>query len=323
VASFLIRRLLASAVLLVIVLSTTFFVLHLAPGDPSAVLDNPRVPQAQRQALRERWGLDRPLAVQYIRWLASVARGHWGTSFLHQRPVGAVILDALPNTLILGAAAALVQLTCGLALGVLAARRAGTATDHLVRGGTLLLYSLPTFWLGLMAILLLSLHWPLFPPSHMRSVGAELWSAAPRLLDLLRHLALPALVLGVATAGGVTRFVRGSLLEVLYQDFVRTARAKGLRESRVFYVHALRSAAAPVLQIAGLQLPALLSGSLVTEVVFAWPGMGRLAHSALLGRDYPLVLACTALGGVLVIAGNLLADLLHAAADPRVRHGQG
>jgi peptide/nickel transport system permease protein len=180
---------------------------------------------------------------------------------------------------------------------------------------------MPTFWLALMAVLLLSYLIPVFPASHMHSPSADRLSAAGRLFDLLYHLALPALVLGTAAAAGTARFVRNSLLDVLGQDYIRTARAKGLSEPRVLLVHALRNALAPLLQLLGLSLPLLLNGSLVVEVIFAWPGLGRVTFQAIAARDYPVVLATTALSGVLVVAGNLLADLLHVAADPRLRRG--
>ena len=319
--SFLLRRLAAALVVLWLLLTLTFAVVHLAPGEPELLLtDDPRVPPAQRDRLRAELGLDQPLALRYARWLRAVAlEGEWGLSFSHGRPVASIVGEAIPNTLRLALAALLVQYALGLWLGVSAALRPGSRRDHLIRVTSLLLYSLPVFWLGLMAILALSLHWPIFPPGHLRSVDADRLAALPRLFDALRHLALPALVLGVATAGAIARFSRNALLEVMGQDFIRTARSKGLRERRVVWVHGLRNAATPLLQVFGLSFPFLLSGSLVIEVVFSWPGMGRVAYDAMLARDYPIVLATTALSGVLVVLGNLLADLLHAAADPRVR----
>ncbi|HEV8632213.1 MAG TPA: ABC transporter permease [Thermoanaerobaculia bacterium] len=309
----LLRRLGGALLLLLLVVSATFVVLHALPGDPAGLLLDPRVPPAARAQLRHLWGLDAPLAVQYGRWLADAARGDWGSSFVHHRPAGAVLREALPYTLLLGLAALLVEIAVALPLGVLAARHRGGTADHLLRVGSLLLHALPTFWLGLMALLLLAYRFPLFPAGH----AAEATGGGG--LDLLRHLALPALVLGLSGAGGLLRLVRGSLLAALPEEPLRAARARGLSEARVVWVHGLRRAGAPLLQLLGLSLPALLGGALVVEVVFSWPGLGRVAYLAVLTRDLPLVLACTAWSGALVVAGSLLADLLTAAADPRQR----
>lgn len=319
-SAFLLRRLAASLLLLLLVLSITFLVLHLMPGDPTRVGDvNSRMTAEQRENLRRVLGLDRPLHEQYLSWLSGALRGDLGTSFSQQRPVSEAILNALPGTLALASAALLVEFGAALLLGVAAARRPGTAGDHAIRVGTLLLFSQPTFWLGLMAILLFSYVWPVLPAGHMRSVGAEEMGAVERFVDLLRHLLLPALVLGLTQAGATSRFVRGSLLEVLSSDYIRTARAKGLSERRVVWVHGMRNALPPILQLLALTLPALLNGSLVTEVVFSWPGLGRLTFGAILARDFPLILGTVALSAVLVICGNFVADVLHALSDPRVR----
>lgn len=321
---FVLRRLAASLLLLYLVLTATFFLLHVAPGSPAALLvEDKRLPVEQRENLRRIYGLDRPLPVQYARWLAATARGDWGTSFTYQRPVSAVVLDAVPATLLLAFAALLVEQAVGLAIGIAAARRPGSAADHLIRVVSLLLFSQPIFWLGLMAILLFSLVWPVLPAGHMRSIGAEDLDRGARLLDLLRHLVLPAVVLGLSEAGSVIRYVRGSLLEVLGQEYIRTARAKGISERRVVWVHALRNALPPLIQVLALSLAALLSGVLIAEVVFSWPGLGRLTFEAILSRDYPLVLATTAFAAVMVLLANLMADVLHALADPRVRDVRG
>lgn len=317
---FLARRLAAAALLLFLVLSAVFFLIHAAPGAPGDLLTEDRLPHAQRERLRALWGLDRPLSEQYAAWLEAVAlRGDWGVSLVHHRPVAAVLAEALPATLLLSGAAFAVNAIAGLALGVAAARRRGRAADHLIRWGSLLLYSLPTFWLGLMAILLFSHFWPVLPAGHLRSVGAEALPAPARLLDLGRHLLLPALVLGLWLAGATARFVRNGLLEVLGQDYVRTARAAGVPERRVLWVHALRNAAVPVVQVFAVTLPMLLGGSVVIEVVFSLPGIGRAGFDAVLTRDYPLVLGVTALSAALVIAGTLAADLAHGVLDPKVR----
>ena len=319
----LVRRLAASLLLLYLVLTVTFFLIHLAPGEPVAMLGEPGNRQMAERA-RAVYGLDRPLGVQYLAWLRAVVIDlDWGTSFTYGRPVTRVIADALPPTLLLGGAALLVQYAVGLPLGVAAARRHGRAADDWIRVGSLLLYSMPVFWLGLMAILLFASRFPVLPGGHMHSVGAGALSPVERFLDLLWHLALPALTLGLTMAGATVRFVRNRMLEVLDEGYVRTARAKGLSERRVIWLHALRNALVPVIQLFGLSIPFVLNGSLIVEVVFSWPGLGRTTFQAILARDYPLILASTAFTGVLVVVGNFLADALHAAADPRVRRAGG
>ena len=197
--------------------------------------------------------------------------------------------------------------------------RPGGPRDNWIRFTAIVLYSLPLFWLSLLAVEVVADIFPFLPSGHSRSIDAEQMGPAARALDALRHLILPALTLGVASAGSILRFTRNSLLDTLSEDYIRTARAKGLAERRVVWLHALKNAAAPLVQIFGLSFPFLLSGALIVEVVFSWPGMGRLTYEAVKAYDYPLVLAGTALAGSLVVVGNLVADLLHAAIDPRVR----
>jgi peptide/nickel transport system permease protein len=320
-ATFLLRRVAEAAVLVFLVLTLTFFFIRLVPGDPTAAFEDPQVPRAQQEALRQRYGLDRAIVVQYGRWLRAVAVDlDWGTSFISARPAMGVILESVPSTLLLTGCALLLQFGAGLALGVGAARRPGSHRDHWIRIGGLLLYALPTFWIAVMSVLLLSHLVPLFPAGQMHSVGAARLSAPERWLDLLHHLVLPVLVLGLASTGSIVRQARASLLESLGQEYIRTARAKGLSERRVVWVHGLRNALSPLIQLLGLSLPFLLSGALVVEVVFAWPGMGRVTFDAMRARDYPVILAGTCLAALLVVAGNFAADLLQAWADPRVRH---
>jgi peptide/nickel transport system permease protein len=320
VLGFLLRRLAASVLLLFLVLSLTFFLIHLAPGDPTNLVEGSRMTKEQRARLHHLYRLDRSLPEQYLAWLGAVAlHGDWGISFSQQRPVTAVIADALPATVILAAAALSVEALASLGFGIAAARRNGSAFDHAVRVGSLVFNSQPPFWLGLMAVLLFAYLWPVFPAGQIRSIDADLLSPAGRLFDLLWHLALPALVLGLSNAGSTTLFMRGSLLDVMGRDFIRAARAKGLSERRVLWVHGLRNALTPIIQMLALSFSSLLNGTLITEVIFAWPGVGRLTFEAALTRDYPLILAATALSASMVALGNLLADLAHAAADPRVR----
>lgn len=318
-AGFLLRRLTAALLLLFLVATLTFFLVHLAPGDPANVLEGRRITQEHRDHLRRLYGLDRPLGEQYLRWIGALARGDLGLSLSQQRPVAAVIAEALPATLLLATAAIGVEFGAALLLGIAAARRRDGFADHTIRVISLFFFAQPSFWFGLMLILLFSYTWPLLPASHMHSIDADLMSPAERALDLLRHLILPAFALGLYNAGSTLRFVRGSLIEVMSMDYIRAARAKGLSERRVVWVHGLRNILTPLIQLFALTFPTLLNGAVITEIIFAWPGIGRVTFGAILARDYPLILGITIFGAFLVIFANLTADLLQAAADPRVR----
>ncbi len=317
---FLARRVVSSCLLLLLILSITFLILQLVPGNPISRFDNPRLTQEQIEHMRQAWGLERPLHIQYFSWMRQVLfHGDLGISFGHRRPVAEVLKRALPKTLLLGITSLILQYVFGLLLGTFTALREGSLADSMTRLVSLVVYSIPTFWLALMAILLFHLKWHLLPGSGLNSVGADDLTLGPWLVDRLRHLILPAMVLGVSSAAGVARFVRNSLLEVLKQDYIRTARATGASESRILWRHSLRNALAPLAQLFGLSLPAVLNGVLIIEVVFGWPGIGQIMFQACLARDYPLILGGTAYGAILVIAGTLLADLLHRWADPRIR----
>jgi peptide/nickel transport system permease protein len=318
--SYALRRIAASLLLLLLVLTLTFFMIHLAPGDPTLVLAGQQADPEVIRNLRAIYGLDRPLPVQYLSWLkAVVLRFDWGTSLVFGKPAIRTLIDFLPATALLTLAAMIVQYGLGVPLGVAAARRRGARIDGLIRVVSLVLYSMPLFWMGLMAILLFSHKLPLFPVGHLHSVNTHELGTTGRAADVLFHLALPAVTLGLALCGQTVRFVRNMMIEVLQEDYIRTARAKGLSERRVVWIHALRNVLVPIVQLFGLSLPGLLNGSLILEVVFSWPGLGRATFQAILARDYPVILAATAFTAICVVAGNLLADLLHAAVDPRVR----
>ena len=286
---------------------------------------DPNIDPRTAEQLRENFGLNDPLPVQYGKWLGilppfrGVLEGQFGVSFSKQRPVFEIISEALVNTLILTTFALILDILIGVPLGIFSALKRGEKMDHALTIGSLFIYSMPHFWLALMLILIFSLGLGWFPASQMHSVNAAGLSTAEYFLDLLKHMVMPVFVLGIASAASTVRYMRSSMLEVIRQDYIRTARAKGLSERRVIWKHALRNALLPLITIIGLSFPFLLSGAVITEVVFAWPGMGRVTIDAIFSRDYPLIIANTFVAGIMVIGGNLLADVLYAVADPRVR----
>ncbi len=300
------RRLLFLAPTVFGVVTLVFFFIHLIPGDPVEVMLGETAEAAAEEALRDNLGLNDPLPAQYGNFLGGLARGNLGDSFFYRKPVREVLLERLGPTVELSLAAMLVALLIAIPIGVLAAVKQYGAFDNVSMLVALIGVSMPNFWLGPLLIWLFSLHIEWFPVG-----GKEGWLS----------LVLPAITLGTALAAILSRMTRASMLEILNEDFVRTARAKGLPERTVLFKHVLRNALIPVVTIAGLQLGALLSGAVITENVFAWPGLGTLFIEALQSRDYPVVQGCVlffSLGYVLV---NLLVDLLYAAVDPRIRLG--
>jgi peptide/nickel transport system permease protein len=320
VGRFIVRRLLEGLAIVALVAALTFALIHLAPGDPFAdALADTRLSDAARARMRAAWGLDRPPLTQFAQWMASTARGDLGVSIQHNRPVRDVLRSVLPPTLLLMGTALLVSLVAGMALGVAQAAHAGSRFDRWGTRVSLFLASLPDFWLALFLLLALGYWLPIFPVGGMQdAVMAPYRGTVARAVDVARHLVLPALTLALLAIPTVARFQRAAMLEVMPDDWIRTARAKGLSERAVIYRHALRNAIAPVITLTGLALPALLGGAVFVETVFAWPGMGRTAVGAVAARDYPLVMACTMIGGVLVVIGGLCADLAQRALDPRV-----
>ncbi len=317
------RRLAGAFALLLLVLAGVFALLEALPGEPGAVFEDPRVPVAQRERLRAIYGLDRPAPERLARFYLGALSGEWGHSLASHRPVTEVLGAALPWTLLLALAALALEFGLALPLGLWAARRAGGPADHALRAGSLALWALPSFWLGLLLLLVFAFRLPLLPPGGTSTPGAESWPLAARALDLARHLWLPALALGLPAAAGTARFVRASLLEVANEPFLLAARARGLPPRALLWRHALRAAASPILQAFGFSLAALLSGALAVEVVFGWPGLGRVTYDALVARDYPVLLAGAALSAATVLGGSLIAELAHLALDPRVRRGSG
>jgi len=325
--AYLLRRVLGSIPLLLGILTLIFFIVHLAPGDPTARFLNPNVPPEVVEQMRRNLGLDQPLHIQYFKWLTSFLQGNFGFSFGQMRPISDILPEYLWNTVQLMLLAIVVIFGVGMLIGILQAVRQYSVADNVLTFLALFFYSMPSFWFALMLILVFSLkasqwglpEWLQFPPSGMTQVGHEFLPLGSRILDRLEHLWLPVIALGIGNAAGVARYMRGSMLEVIHQDYIRTARAKGLGERTVIFRHALRNALIPIVTLLGLYLPLLLSGSVLIETIFAWPGMGRLIVDAIFQRDYPLVMATSFIAATMVVVGNLLADVLYAVVDPRIR----
>jgi peptide/nickel transport system permease protein len=316
------RRATAGLAVVVGVVSLTFLLLRLAPGDPVERLLGPTASAAQLAAQRRAFGLDQPLAAQYVAWLDRFARGDWGTSVATGRPVRALLGEAWPATVRLVGLSLVLSYLLGVAVGAFQAARARSRLDTALSVASVTLYALPGYWLALMLVMTFTYWTRVLPAFGAAGVDAELLTGSARLTDAVRHLTLPLVTLTLVGVGGVARFVRGAMLDVAAQPFVTTARAKGVAPRVVWLHHVLRNALIPMLTLLGLSLPALFSGAVFVEAVFAWPGIGRLLVAGVQARDYPVVMAATSVSAVLVVLGNLLADTLATWADPRLPQGR-
>ncbi|MBF6613257.1 MAG: ABC transporter permease [Chloroflexi bacterium] len=316
---YLLRRMLQAVPVLLGVLVLTFMLIHLAPGDPIYILAGDGGDAAYYAQMHAYYGLDRSLPEQLVRYLFAVLHGDFGYSFSYQQPVFSVILSRLPATLLLMGSALLFSTTVGLLLGVLAARRPRTPLDYCITAATLAAYSMPVFWLGQLLVIVFAVWLKWFPVQGISSVR-ESYTGLQAVGDVLNHLVLPAVSLGMLQLGVTSRLTRTSLREMLSEDFVRTARAKGLSERAVLTRHALRNALLPVVTVVGGHVGTMLTGAALTEVIFAWPGLGRLLLGATLSRDYPLLMAIFIMVSVTVVVANLLTDLAYVWLDPRVRY---
>jgi peptide/nickel transport system permease protein len=313
------RRTMAGLAVVAGVVTLTFLLLQLAPGDPAERLLGPTATSAQLAAQRHALGLDRPVAVQFASWVARAARGDWGTSIATGRPVRTLLGEAWPATVQLVGLSLLLSYLLGVAVGAVQAATGGSGLDTALSAATVTLFAVPGYWLGLMLIMVFTYWARVLPAFGAAGLDADLLTGWARISDRLRHLALPLTTLTLIGVGASARFVRGAMLDVATQGFVITARAKGASPTRVMLHHVLRNALVPILVLLGLSLPALFSGAVFVEAVFAWPGVGRVLVDAVHARDYPVVLAATTVSAVLVVAGNLLADGLAACVDPRIR----
>jgi peptide/nickel transport system permease protein len=318
------RRLFQAVPLLWLVSLVVFMLLHIIPGGPMAAYEqNPNISAEDLKRLEHELGLDAPLYVQYLRWLGAVVRGDWGYSLASKRPVLVEIGDRLPNTVYLMGIATLVTLLLAIPIGIVSAVRQYSTLDHIVTSVAFMGQSIPIFWFGLILIIVFHVMLrnpltgtPLFPGGGMYTLGASFSIA-----DRIHHLTLPVMMLAVAGAATYTRYTRGSMLEVIGQDYVRTARAKGVAERRIIWKHSLKNAAAPVITILALELPALFAGAVFTETMFSWPGMGRLFIESALRVDYAVLMAIILVTSLLTIVFNLVADVTYAYLDPRIQYG--
>ncbi|MCA1954818.1 MAG: ABC transporter permease [Anaerolinea sp.] len=319
-ADYLLRRFVQALFTLFVISIIIFALISSVPGGIMAAYEeNPDMTQADRERIEAKYGLNKSVPERYLIWLGNLAKGDWGNSFVSKRPAIQEIADRLPNTLILMGVAFVVTLLIAIPLGVYSALRQYSFFDHVMTTIALAGQSLPVFWFGLLLIILFSVLLkqpngaPLLPSSGMYTPGVERTFA-----DLVRHLVLPVTMLALVSAAGYMRYMRSSMLEVIHQDYVRTARGKGLPEKTVIFRHALRNALIPIATLIGLDLPSLFGGALFTETIFAWPGIGRLYFDAALKTDYPVIMAVLMIFAALIILSMLLVDVVYTFLDPRI-----
>ena len=308
-----VRRLIGAVPLLLGVAVLSFLFMHLAPGGPDALFArNARMTADQLAAIRHNMGLDQPGYVQLWRWVSNLARGDLGTSYSQYRPVSQVIWEVFPNTVLLMGSGLVIALVFSLVFGIAAARRPYGLFDNVTSFVSYFGLAMPVFWFGLMLQILFAVQLGWLPSAGMTSPQG----GGP--LDVARHLALPAFTIAIGSIAGWSRYIRSSTVEQLHQDYVRTARAKGVEENRVVVGHVLRNALIPFVTVVAIDVPLYLTGSVLTETVFSWPGMGRLFYDSLTVRDYPVLMGILILGAVRIVLGNLVADLVYGLLDPRI-----
>jgi peptide/nickel transport system permease protein len=312
-SKYVVRRVIQSIFLLLGISIISFLLVHIAPGGPLQFFENPRVSPARIRELQHSLGLDDPLPVQYARWVWGLVRLDFGRSYVSRRPVLNMIVDRLPATLELSGLSLILSFLGGIPLGIYAAIRRGSWFDHTIRVVTVTLNAIPVWWLALILIVVFAIYLPILPSGGMYTLGHD------SLPDRLWHLILPASMEAIGGWLVLSQFLRSKVLEVLPSDYVRTARAKGLQERVVLTRHVLRNALIPVVTMMGGSLAGLVSGAILFETVFSWPGMGRLAYEAIFQRDYPLLMALFMISSFLVIFGNLVADIAYSFVDPRVK----
>jgi peptide/nickel transport system permease protein len=319
--SFLLRRLSYGLLLMLGVVVLNFFLIRLAPGDPAVVIagDMGGATEEILESIREEYGLNKPVLMQLWIYISGVAQGDLGDSFFFNQPVAKLIGERISPTILLVITAQLLSIMLGVVLGVLAARKPNGVMSAFVSVFSTIGYAVPVFWTGIMLIILFASTFPVFPVEGMQSIKLRNAGFFTQALDIAHHLVLPAFTLAIIYLAQYARLSRASMLEVLSSDYIRTARAKGASEGTVLFKHALRNAALPILTVAGLQFGNLISGALLVETVFNWPGMGRLAFDSILRRDYPTIMGVLFFASMMVVVANLITDISYRWADPRLR----
>jgi len=312
------RRIMLAIPLIFVVITINFIIVHTAPGDPTYILLGETATKEFVDAMRAKFGLDKPLYMQYIIYLSHVIQGDLGYSLLKSESVGALIMERLPATLLLIFSAMCISVLVGVFLGVTASKKPYSLRDNLATGVALFGVSTPTFWLGQMLLIAFAIYLGLFPVSGMKTIRIEL-RGLENVFDIVQHLVLPAVTLAAFHLAFIARLTRASMLEVLGQDFIITARSKGLDDRAVTYRHGLRNALLPVTTYVGLSIGILFAGAILTETVFGWPGMGSLLYDSLRSRDYPVLMGVFIFVSVMVIVSNLVVDILYGFLDPRIR----
>lgn len=317
---YLIRRLIGLVPVFLGITLISFFVIHLAPGKPTDIQTslNPKVSYEARMRLEKLYGLDKPVYVQYFDWLKRFLTLDFGRSYIDDRPVIKKIAERLPITILINVLSMLLILAVGIPLGILSALRRGSFVDRFTTVSVFVGFSTPGFWLALILMSLFGITLGWLPISGIKSLDFEYLSFGGKVLDVARHLALPVFISAFGGLAGISRYMRTSMIGIVGEDYIRTARAKGLKESTVIYRHALKNALLPVITIVGLSIPGLIGGSVIFESIFAIPGMGRLFYDSVMARDYPTIMGVLAIGAILTLLGNLMADIAYSYADPRI-----
>jgi peptide/nickel transport system permease protein len=317
------RRVLFSAVMIILLVSAVFFIVRLAPGDPLDDVLVDTMGQVEKDLMRQRLGLDDGLFSQYLSWINGFMTGNWGSSLHQNRPVLEILGEAVGPTLLLTISSYFFYLALALGAALVMVRSRGSWLDRLIQGSGLVFYSLPGFWFGLMMIMLFSRQLGWLPTGGMHSPDAEFMTWSGQTWDLFLHGIMPVSVLALGSYMGMARYLRSSLEEVLSTDYILAARSRGLSENQVLIKHALPNALLPAITLVGMGVPFLIGGAVVVEVIFSWPGMGRVTVEAIGARDYPVIMGTTVVASLAVVAGSLIADILYRLADPRIRFDRG
>lgn len=299
----------------------TFSIMHLAPGDPTdqQTAFNPKVSAHARETLKEIYGLDKPVHIQYINWIKRFISLDFGNSFIDGKPVTQKIVERLPITIIISILSIVLILLVSVPIGIISSVKQNSLFDKSTTLFVFIGFSIPSFWLALLLMILFGVNLGWLPISGYQSIDINTYTFSEKMVDWSKHLVLPVFVSAIGGLAGFSRYVRSEMLEVIRQDYIKTARAKGLKEKRVIYRHALKNALIPVITILGLSIPGLIGGSVIFETIFAIPGMGQLFYQSVVARDYPTVMGITVIGAILTLIGNFIADLCYSLVDPRVK----